>query len=126
MSRAELQWIQFRRLLLGTVIEALLAEGAALEFASIAIAFDPKRSRFDVPRFNNYMRFAGQLTADLVQPLEAAASARVERGLLRAWDELLRSIELPVGDKLTNEKSEVRVTCAAGTALTVAFDLEAD
>lgn len=126
MSRAALQWTQFRRLLLGTVTEALLEAGAALEFASIAIEFDPERSRFEVPRFNNYMRFAGQLTADLSAPMDAATCRRVERQLLAAWGDLLKSIELPVGDKLTNETSEVRVTCPAGATLTVAFDLEAD
>lgn len=127
MSRAEHQWTQFRRLLLGTVLEVLLDQGAALDATTLSIAFDP-RSRFQVPRFDNYMRFSGSFQADVLAPLEPAAAGRVERGLVDAWMGILKSIELPVGDKLTNTKAEVRVSLGGpeGTRLTVAFDLEAD
>ena len=128
MTRADLQWTQFRRLLLGTVLESLLDQGARVEFSSIAIDFSDQ-SRFHVPRFNNYMRFVGTLTADLAAPLSPAAPAALERALMDSWHELLKSIELPVGDSLTNEDSSVQVVVVlkgAAWSLTVSFDLEAD
>ena len=128
MSRADFQWTQFRRLLLGTVIEELLKVGAQLEFSSIAIAFDDK-SKFQVPRFNNYMRFVGSLEGVLLAELDDRARGGVERGLLSSWDDILKSVELPVGDNLTNEKSDVTVTVTGQKGswrLRVAFDLEAD
>ncbi len=128
MSREPLQWSQFRRLLLGTVVEALLAAQVALDFQSITIDFDD-RSRFQVPRFNNYMRFAGALEADLLSPLPAGAVVGLQRQMEKAWLELLAAIELPVGDRLDNEKAHVVVEVLPtdrGHHLKVAFDLEAD
>ena len=78
MSRAEHQWTQFRRLLLGTVLEVLLEQGAALDATTLSIAFDP-RSRFQVPRFDNYMRFSGSFQADVLAPLEPAESPELHR-----------------------------------------------
>ena len=68
MSRTTLQWQQFRRLLLGTVVEVLLEQQTRLEFTTVRIAFD-EQSAFQVPRFNNYMRFVGALEAELIDPL---------------------------------------------------------
>ena len=128
MYKRQLQWQQFRRLLLGTVTEALIAARVELDFPSVRIDFDP-RSRFEVPRFNNYMRFSGAFEAELSAPLPADARAHIEGALRRSWLDLLQSIDLPVGDRLTNEKADLAVTVEPGDGagrLRVAFDLIAD
>ena len=71
MPSTELLWSQFRRLLLGTVAEAMLAESVPVDFRSIRIVFDDD-SAFRVPRFDNYMRFKGHLEARLVAPFTRA------------------------------------------------------
>lgn len=124
MSRADLQWTQFRRLLLGTVIEALVADAVAVRFPTLHIAFDD-RSFFRVPRLNNTMRFSGALRAELEAPLDDQRRRSVEAALHTAWRELLAAIDLPIGDRLTATRSELRVL-VEGDRLTVAFDLEAD
>jgi len=118
------KWIQFRRLLLGTVIEALLKAGIAVDFPSIEIAFDPE-SEFRVPRFDNYMRFKGWLKANVTAAPSTASQANLVRILKEAWPSLLDALDLPVGDKLTSDRNEIEVV-VDGQALTVRFDLEAD
>lgn len=128
MSRATLQWQQFRRLLLGTVVEVLLEQQTRLEFTTVRIAFD-EQSVFQVPRFNNYMRFAGALEAELIDPLSEMRRRDAEQAMKQCWIDLLKSIELPVGDRLTSEKSEVSISVTDGSGagrLRVAFDLVAD
>ena len=128
MSRTTLQWQQFRRLLLGTVVEVLLEQETRLEFTTVRIAFD-EQSAFQVPRFNNYMRFVGALEADLIDPLSEARRRAAEQAMQQCWMDLLKSIELPVGDRLTNEKAEVSISVTDGPGagrLRVAFDLIAD
>lgn len=118
-------WRQFRRLLLGSVVECLLDAGVAIDFASITIRFDDD-SVFRVPRLDNYMRFSGVLTARLLGPPDPATLDRLRTGLRRLWPELLSVLELPIGDALTAERAHVDATCADGTTLTVRFDLSAD
>jgi len=118
------RWIQFRRLLLGTVIEALLKAEIAVDFPSIEIAFDAE-SDFRVPRFDNYMRFKGRLKANVTAAPSSAAQASLVRNLKEAWPSLLDALDLPVGDKLTSDRNEIEVA-VEGQALTVRFDLEAD
>lgn len=119
------KWIQFRRLLLGTVVESLLDAQIAVDFRSIQIAFDPE-SDFRVPRFDNYMRFKGMLEAKLTEAVSDSQHDRLQRGLQRVWPQLLEAVEVPVGDKLTSEKNEVRVALEGERRITVRFDLEAD
>lgn len=123
MSAAAL-WAHFRRLLLGTVIEGLLESGVEVAFPSIQISFTDQ-SAFRVPRLDNYMRFHGELTATLLRPLEPASARALESRLKRAWPELLAVVDIPIGDRLTNDRNEVHVT-VAGDRLKVSFDLEAD
>lgn len=121
-------WTQFRRLVLGTVVELFVAEKLPLDVATLAIRFDPE-SRFDVPRLNNYMRFKGEVSGSLHGLPDLAALARVEAALLRVWPELLEVVDLPIGDRLTPEKAAVRITVEADGArshLRLRFDLEAD
>ena len=117
-------WNFFRRLLLGTVVEALLDAGVDLDFASIAISFSDD-SAFRVPRLNNYMRFKGELTATLTEPMDHAALRRLEDKLDDAWPELLKVVDIPIGDRLENERNHVRAR-QEGRRLVVSFDLEAD
>jgi hypothetical protein len=119
------RWIQFRRLLLGTVIEALLKAKIAVDFPSIEIAFDAE-SDFRVPRFDNYMRFKGGLKATVTAAPSPAAQANLVRNLKAAWPSLLDALDLPVGDKLTSERNEIEVVVDDRDRMTVRFDLEAD
>lgn len=120
-------WNQFRRLLLGTVVESLLEEGLHIDFKTLSIAFH-KESDFRVPRLNNYMRFKGQLTAVMLSPPDAAAEARIEATLKGAWPELLEVVDIPIGDRLTQDKNHIDARFDHGDppTLVVHFDLEAD
>lgn len=117
-------WRQFRRLLLGAVVESLLGHHIAVEFGSITIRFEDT-SAFRVPRLDNYMRFAGTVTARLAGAPPPGAVGALEGALRGLWPELLGVVELPVGDRLTSSHMHLVVTEAEGL-LTVRFDLEAD
>lgn len=127
----EVLWSQFRRLLLGTVVEGLLAEGVAVSFGSIAVAFD-EDSAFRVPRFDNsgqagtaHKRFRGRLTATLETPIDPVQLGALQARLRTIWPELLAVVDLPIGDKLTSSRHELLVDATA-EQLVVRFDLEAD
>ncbi|MFZ5480306.1 MAG: hypothetical protein ACOZNI_26315 [Myxococcota bacterium] len=122
MATSDALWSQFRRLLLGTVVEGLLAHHVPVDFATLAIRFDDD-SAFRVPRIDNYMRFRGALTARLAAPFAGADALAAT--LRAAWPELLAVLDLPMGDRLAAERSELNVRIA-GDLLEVAFDLEAD
>ncbi|MCB9778441.1 MAG: hypothetical protein H6742_07760 [Alphaproteobacteria bacterium] len=117
-------WDQFRRLLLGTVVEHLLSEGVQVDFSSIAIAFHDE-SEFRVPRLNNYMRFKGDLRATLSSPAPAGAQDRLARAMKTAWPELLKVVDIPIGDRLTPERNHITVALT-DSSLKVDFDLVAD
>lgn len=117
-------WRQFRRLLLGSVVEGLLDAGVAVDFASIRIRFDDA-SVFRVPRLDNYMRFVGVLSASVREPPAPAALDRLRAALRTLWPELLSVLDLPIGDALTAERTHIEVTLS-GDALTIRFDLSAD
>ncbi|HJN74632.1 MAG TPA: hypothetical protein QGF58_11925 [Myxococcota bacterium] len=117
-------WDFFRRLLLGTVVEVLLEHGVAVDFSSISIDFHDD-SAFRVPRLNNYMRFHGQLTATVIGELDDRARRGIESSLRRTWPELLKVVDIPIGDRLTEDRNQVRVELV-GQRMTVSFDLEAD
>ncbi len=117
-------WRQFRRLLLGAVVESLLEAGVRVDFPTLAVSFDDT-SVFRVPRFDNYMRFAGTIQARVLAPPAATAVADLQDRLRRVWPELLSIIELPIGDSLTSDRMRLDVT-VDGDALTVRFDLAAD
>lgn len=122
MPSSDLLWSQFRRLLLGTVAEAMLEEHVPVDFRSIRIHFDDA-SAFRVPRLDNYMRFKGWLEAELVAPFDRVGE--LARRLDRAWPELCAVLDLPVGDDLSPTQSHMRVR-VEGPRLQIAFDLEAD
>ena len=106
-------WDFFRRLLLGTVVEVLLEHGVQLDFSSLSIDFHDT-SAFKVPRLDNYMRFHGQLTATVVGDVSDGTRRAVEASLRRTWPELLKVVDIPIGDRLTQERNQVRVSTAGG------------
>lgn len=117
-------WPFFRRLLLGTVIEVLLEHDVALDFGTIVIDFHDT-SAFKVPRLDNYMRFHGRFEADLVGDIDDGVRRRIESSLRATWPALLKVVDIPVGDRLTQDKNQVRVELV-GQRMRVHFDLEAD
>jgi hypothetical protein len=125
----QLLWHQFRRLFLGTVVEALVELGLPARLASLRLDFH-EDSAFRVPRLDNYMRFRGEVRLQLDgAPDEGQVRALRER-LRQAWPELLGVLDVPVGDRLTEERNELRVEAGApeadGVPLRIAFDLVAD
>lgn len=118
------RWAQFRRLLLGTVVEFITRAGVKVDVTTLAISFDPA-SRFEVPRLDNYMRFKGTVTGSLLGEPDDAALGRLKASLASAWPELISAIDLPIGDRLTPDRNDIAVS-RSGATLTVAFDLEAD
>lgn len=117
-------WDQFRRLLLGTVVEALLERGTAVDFSSIHIAFSDD-SVFRVPRIDNYMRFKGELTANVTSQVKPGDDAGLRSALAQAWPSILKVVDIPIGDRLTVDKNQLDVRLDDGE-LHVAFDLVAD
>ena len=125
LSSNDPRWTQFRRLLLGTVVESLLEAKIAVEFASIQIAFDPA-SEFRVPRLDNYMRFKGSVTATVSRAPDPASTRALADHLRQVWPVLLSAVDVPVGDRLTSERNEIEVRWIEPNRLEVLFDLEAD
>lgn len=117
-------WVWFRRLFLGTVIEALLADEVAVEFPSLSIRFEDE-SRFQVPHLDNYMRFTGVVEATLCGDPPAGLADRLEAELRKAWPALVAVVDIPVGDRLTADRNDIDVRIEGGH-LRVRFDLEAD
>ncbi len=114
----------FRRLLLGTLVEVVQAAGVPVSLSSVTIDFHGD-SAFEVPRLNNYMRFKGQVTCTLTRPMDARALRVLEDKLDDAWPDLLKVVDIPIGDRLTQEKNHVSAR-QEGNRLVVSFDLEAD
>ena len=126
--RDEKLWTLFRRLLLGTVTEALVAEEWPVELRGLELRFH-EDSVFEVPRLDNNMRFKGEVSAHLtVTPsLQQVASLRAR--LERVWPEIVAVLDIPIGDRLTPDRNHVEVEVGpdeAGPTLRIGFDLEAD
>ena len=122
-------WRQFRRLFLGTLVDALAQARLPARCDSLQVAFTDE-SVFKVPRFDNVMRFVGEASARLDSPPDADALRAFEAELAAAWPGLVGAVKIPIGDKLTVEKNEIRVAVdgrSDGSArLVVKFDLRAD
>jgi hypothetical protein len=120
------QWIQFRRLLLGTVVECLAEAGLAADLATARIEFD-RESEFRVPRLDNWMRFKGLFTARTPTRPGARELEALRASLVAQWPVLVSTLDvIPLGDRLTPTRNELIVTTGPDGALRIAFDLEAD
>lgn len=117
-------WRQFRRLLLGAVVEAMLPIGVDLDLRTLAIVFEDD-SVFKVPRLDNYMRFVGTVRGRLRAPLDTATRARLLTALRAVWPEIVEVMDIPVGDSLSIDKHHVTVD-VVGEDLVIRFDLSAD
>lgn len=122
---ADRAWDQFRRLILGTVLELLLEERVPVDFTSIEVRFDDNLSAFHVPRLNNYMRFVGSLEGRLSTAAAPDLVPRVRARLLEAWPELLACVKIPIGDRLDLTRNDIQVS-VVGERIAIRFDLEAD
>ncbi len=122
---ADRAWDQFRRLILGTVLELLLEERVPVDFTSIEVRFDDALSAFHVPRLNNYMRFVGGLEGRLTTSAAPELAPRVRARLLEAWPELLACVKIPIGDRLDLTRNDIQVS-VVGERISIRFDLEAD
>ena len=119
------KWQQFRRLLLGTVVENLIHLHIDVDIPSTRIDFDPE-SVFKVPRLDNYMRFKGRFLAPLATPPDEGALCELRTALSRSWEELLAAMSvIPLGDRLTSTNNEISIDLRPDR-LELAFDLEAD
>jgi len=126
--RNSAMWHQFRRLILGTVVEYLLDHKVQIVFETISITFHSE-SDFRVPRLNNYMRFKGDLQAKLLSEMTPTKVLELERGVRETWPELLKVVDIPIGDRLTSEKNHVKVSETGASddrRLLIEFDLIAD
>lgn len=118
-------WRQFRRLLVGAVVEAFVEAGVEADLPTLLVRFDDE-SAFRVPRLDNYMRFKGQVSVHLRAPIGPVARTRVLGRLRQVWPELLSVLDLPIGDTLTAERADVSLVDGGDQELTVRFDLAAD
>lgn len=117
-------WPQFRRLLLGAVVESLVAEGVDVDVPSLTIRFD-EESAFRVPRLDNYMRFSGTVAGRLRGEADPTLAIRMQQRLSSIWRELVSAVDIPIGDGLSVVREEVCVEQQGGT-ISIRFDLSAD
>jgi hypothetical protein len=71
------------------------------------------------------MRFVGDFSVTLLAEAPQGLAPRIEDKIRTAWKDLLAVLDIPVGDRLTLDKAEVRARIE-GRSLRVAFDLSAD
>jgi hypothetical protein len=122
--KSDPKWVQFRRVILGTVIDCLREAKIDVDVPSIQLSLD-ESSKFQVPRLDNYMRFKGSFVAQSSAPISPAALDVFRRGISGAWASLVGIIDIPLGDRLTPDRSDVQIKLDAET-LRIDFDLEAD
>ena len=118
------RWVQFRRLILGTVVDCLREANIDVDVPSIKVSFDDA-SKFQVPRLDNYMRFKGVFEANVSTAVAPASLDVFRRGVSGAWAALVKTIDIPIGDKLTPDRSDLSIS-TEGQSLRIQFDLEAD
>jgi hypothetical protein len=117
-------FVQFRRLLLGTMIEVLRDSSLDLDLSGLEVGFDPE-SGFRFLWVDNWLRFKGFVRVPLRKPATDEAIALVTQRVQGIWPEVLGTIgTLPLADRLESTRHDVVVT--AGEALEIRFDLEAD
>jgi hypothetical protein len=116
-------WIHFRRLLLGTVIEALSSEGIQVDLPTLKLAFDDDLSAFRFPAMNNYMRFAGFARVGILAPIDRLD--RLQTLLRGVWPDIIASVHFPLLGRLEVTQNQVTAR-VQDNVLHIAFDLIAD
>lgn len=125
MTRDPRLFAQFRRLLLGIVVEILRDARVDAELAGLEAAFEPE-SAFRFTWVDNWMRFRGGVTVSLRAPVDDATRAELQSRFEAVWTEIVDATHaLPLADRLTVTRREVEVTAERGR-LSLRFDLEAD
>jgi hypothetical protein len=127
-----LAFAQFRRLLLGVVVEILhdLRGAVDADVSGMVAAFEPE-SGFRFLWFDNWMRFRGSVRVPLRAAPAPQAAAALQARFDAVWPEIVGALRgLPLADKLEITRQEVHVRVGdegpAGSSLEIAFDLEAD
>ena len=117
-------FVQFRRMLLGTMLEILRDSKLDIDLSGLTLGFEPE-SGFRFLWVDNWLRFKGFVRVPLRKPASDVEVEDLRVRMLAIWPEVLATIgTLPLADRLECTKHEVTVT--AGEALDVRFDLEAD
>lgn len=115
---------QFRRLLLGVVVELLHDGGVDVEVSGLVAEFAPE-SGFRMLWFDNWMRFRGTVRAPLRTPLDELGRAALQARFEAVWPEIVAAVStIPLADRLQITRQQVEVT--ADDDLWIRFDLEAD
>ncbi len=117
-------FVQFRRLLLGTMLEILRDSALDIDLQGLTLGFEPE-SGFRFLWVDNWMRFKGFVHVPLRKPASEAEVEAVRVRMHAIWPEVLATVgTLPLADHLDSTRHELTVT--AGEALDIRFDLEAD
>lgn len=122
--KSDPRWVQFRRVILGTVIDCLREAKIDVDVPTIQLSLD-ESSKFQVPRLDNYMHFKGTFVARSSAPIAPPALDVFRRGISGAWAALVGIVDIPIGDRLTPDRSDVQIKLD-GDTLRIDFDLEAD
>lgn len=116
--------LQFRRLLLGTVVELLRDEGVHADLAALRATFAPETG-FRFRWVDNWMRFRGTVTVPLAAPLADGGVERLRARAAEVWPSILQAVgTLPLADPLSSVRQQVDVS--ATDVLVLEFDFEAD
>lgn len=115
---------QFRRLLLGIVVEVVIETGIPADLSRVTLGFDGE-SGFRFLWIDNWMRFRGWVRMPMTGTATPEQTKAVQERFAAVWPEMLAAFAaLPLVDRLSSTRDEVTVT--VGEALEIRFDLEAD
>lgn len=124
MSTDPRAFAQFRRLLVGVVVEILHDERIDIDLTGLETGFEPE-SGFRFLWFDNWMRFRGWVRAPLRAEPDAGTLGRLQQRFEAVWPEIVGALgAMPLADRLDITRQEVSVSAAG--ALEIRFDLEAD
>lgn len=117
-------FVQFRRLLLGVVVEVVIETGIAADLSGVTLAFEPE-SGFRFLWVDNWMRFRGWVRVPMHGPADPAMVHAVEERFAAVWPQIVGAFAaMPLVDRLAITRQGVIVT--VGEVLEIRFDLEAD
>ena len=125
VSQDPVAFAQFRRLLVGIVVELLQSQHIHADISGLQATFAPE-SGLRFLWFDNWMRFRGQIDIPLHPSATPPDQADLSRAFHAVWPEIIAALtSLPLADRLEIARNEVLVQISAET-ITIQFDLEAD